>query len=368
MRRRAFLSSLMRSTLVVMAASGAAAGMASHAAAAQPAIDGHHPLYQCWLQWKALCLSPEGRVIDGYQDAASHSEGQGYGLTMAAIFQDQPAFEAIKTWTEANLAVRDDALMAWRWLPKASPQIPDRNNASDGDLFYAWGLVLAASWLKRPELIDQARRIAEDIQRLCAAPHPDGSGALLLLPAASGFQHEDRLVLNPSYYMPRAMQDLATATGVTALAQMAETGRALIQDLASRGLVPDWIALGPNGFEAAPNSFSQNSGYEAIRVPLMALWSGDGRSAAVTQFATATAHSWNTNSTPVVMVPASHEVMERSTHPGYAAVAALCGCAATGSLGSVMPGFTVDQPYYPATLHLMALVAQASNFPECFPL
>ena len=53
-------------------------------------------------------------------------------------------------------------------------------------------------------------------------------------------------------------------------------------------------------------------------------------------------------------------------------VAALAACAAAGSgpggVGSAMRPFAKDQPYYPATLHMMALLAQVSHYPTCVPL
>ncbi|WP_134680653.1 glycosyl hydrolase family 8 [Paracoccus ravus] len=327
-----------------------------------------HPLQGSWRMWKALCLNAEGRVIDGFQNAASHSEGQGYGLALAAMFGDHAAFDAIMAWSDTNLAVRDDALMAWRWLPEADPHIQDRNNATDGDLFFAWGLVLGGERQGRPELIERATRIAGDIVRLCAAPHPDGSAGNVMLPAAAGFLTADQLVVNPSYYMPRAMREVASATGVRALAELADTGETLIEALAQNGLVPDWIALTASGPVPPPENFSRRSGYEAIRVPLMALWSGNAGSASVRNFAQATADGWMTENPPVVFAPDSGEVIERSSHAGYRAVAALSDCAMRDGAGSVMPRFTAEQPYYPATLHLMALVAQVTGFPRCVPL
>ena len=98
-----------------------------------------------WQAWKDRFLMPDGRVVDTLQDAASHSEGQGYGMVLATYFDDPEAFARMFQWTERHLAVRADALLAWRWLPDALNSVPDRNNASDGDLFYAWALVRAAN-------------------------------------------------------------------------------------------------------------------------------------------------------------------------------------------------------------------------------
>lgn len=321
-----------------------------------------------WQAWKSLCLAEDGRVVDGFQNAASHSEGQGYGLLLAALMDDRPGFDAMLDWTTRNLAVREDALLAWRWQPDAVPPVADRNNASDGDLFHAWALSIAATRQQRPELMAQATAIVQDLLRLCVVPHPDGSGALLFLPGAEGFRSAEQVVINPSYYMPLAMRDLATATSQPRMQQLADDGVRLIDGLAATGLVPDWVCLTATGRVAPPARFSQNAGYEAIRVPLFALWSGNAASPAVTGFAKAVAAAAPGADYPVVFDATTGAVSERSAHAGYGAVAALAACAGGSGLGSTMRPFLKDQPYYPATLHLMALIAQVSQFPECVPL
>ena len=327
-----------------------------------------HPLQASWQAWKALCLSPEGRVIDGFQENASHSEGQGYGLTLAAAFGDDEAAARIIAWTEANLAVRDDRLLAWRWLPAAAPHIADRNNASDGDLFYAWGLIRAAALSEGRARTARAEGIVKDLLRRCVTTHLDGSNAQVFLPAANGFRRPEGIVINPSYHMGQAMRDLATACAVPAFARLADDGDRLIAELAARGPIPDWVMLTPAGAMAAPAPFSGVSGYEAVRVPLFALWSQQTASPALTSFASAMAAAGSEGGTPTVFAAQGHNVLERSPHPGYAAVAALAACVTSGEVGSLVPNFTADQPYYPATLHLMALVVQVSTYPRCVPI
>jgi endoglucanase len=281
---------------------------------------------------------------------------------------DRPAFDAMLDWTTRNLAVRGDALLAWRWQPEADPPVQDRNNAADGDLFHAWALSMAASRQQRPELAERAAAIVQDLLRLCVVPHPDGSGALLFLPGAEGFRSADQVVINPSYYMPLAMRDLAQATDQPRLRQLADDGVRLIDALALAGPVPDWVCLTATGPVPPPARFSQQSGYEAIRVPLFALWSGHATSAAVTAFARTAAAAPAGADFPVVFDPATGAVVERSAHAGYGAVEALAECAGASGLGSAMQPFVAAQPYYPATLHLMALVAQVSRFPKCVPI
>ncbi|WP_323038611.1 glycosyl hydrolase family 8 [Gemmobacter sp.] len=351
MKRRSFLAGLAMTPLI--------------APAAQAAFADDHPLQASWQAWKRLCLSPDGRVVDGFQGGASHSEGQGYGLTLAAQFGDVQAANSIMSWTEANLAVRSDALLAWLWRPDSLPRVADRNNASDGDLFYAWGLVTLARSRNRPELLERARQIAADLLRHCRVANPAGPG-WLMLPGAAGFVQGDVVVTNPSYLMPRAMEEVAAATGLSDLAALAADGRRLWATLAANGPVPDWISVSAIGYAPPPAGFSARTGYEAIRIPLFAIWSGDAASPALRAYVGAIGVMGGDAVT--VYDPVTKSVVERSAHAGYAAVAALGSCVVSGGAGSRMPVFTADQPYYPATLHLMALVAQAQSFPRCVPI
>lgn len=369
MKRRSFLTS----ALALMGSAGFARAAAAQTATASVSLsdmflEADHPLQAAWSAWKALCLSPEGRVIDGFQQNVSHSEGQGYGLTLAAVFGDRRTADLIMSWTAEHLAVRPDSLLAWRWRPDSDPPVPDRNNASDGDLFYAWGLVLAAARDNRSELLEGAGRIATDLLSHCTVAHPDGSGRQLLLPGVNGFVREEGVVVNPSYYMPRAMLDIAAATGVSGLRSLAADGQALIDSLGATGPVPDWVLLTPAGLAPAPSPFSTGAGYEAVRVTLFQIWSGQAQSPAVRAWANAAQAAGPAGGAVTLWSLPDGAVRERSSHQGYAAVAALSGCASRNEFGAAMPAFTADQPYYPATLHLMALVAQATTYPRCVPI
>ncbi|AMY68614.1 hypothetical protein AKL17_1359 [Frigidibacter mobilis] len=87
-------------------------------------IPADHPLQAAWQAWRGSYVAPEGRVVDSFQQGASHSEGQGYGMALALSFGDGETFRRMFTWTETNLALRSDALLAWRWLPDALPHVP----------------------------------------------------------------------------------------------------------------------------------------------------------------------------------------------------------------------------------------------------
>jgi len=132
---------------------------------------------------KAVEDGVECRVIDTGQDGISHSEGQGVAMLLAVHHGDRASFERIWQWTKANLQVREDNLLAWRWTPEAG--ISDKNNASDGDLLVAWSLLRAFDKWHVPAHLQESRNIARDIREKLLRKTPQG---LILLPGIEGFE------------------------------------------------------------------------------------------------------------------------------------------------------------------------------------
>jgi endoglucanase len=361
MIRRRFLATL---------AGGAALGFGSHRLAAQAATGGAHPLWPLWEAWRFANLEFSGRVIDRPQGMASHSEGQGYGMLLAAEVGDPDSFRRMMDWTETNLAIRPDNLLAWRWQPDVPGRVADPNNASDGDLFYAWALIRGAERFGEPAWVDRAAAIARDLAAKCIATRPDRPGAPILLPAEYGFSGEEGITVNPSYMMPRALREVAAATGVPQLGAAAQSGLDMMAQIAAVQLVPDWVTITATGLRSDPR-FSAHMGYEALRVPLFLAWSGERGHPALRRAAAALADAQAAlppSRTATVIDAQNGAVLEASADPGYAAIAGLVTCAVNGGVGAAIPGFSPDQPYYPATLHLFALLSQTERYPSCLPI
>jgi endoglucanase len=354
-RRRAFLA-------------GAAAGLAGAGLAPRAALglERSDPLLPLWEAWKTIHVSSAGRVIDRLQDNVSHSEGQGYALLIAEALGDREGFEVLLDWTLANLAVRNDALLAWRWHPADGGGVTDRNNASDGDLFASWALLRAAERFGTRSYADIGRGIAADLSGKCLAPCPGEPDSLLLVPGAEGFATADGFVVNPAYYMLRALGDIAAATGESALARCAADGNALLSRLARERLVPDWVEVTAAGLAAA-HGRSSDYGYEAMRVPLYLVWSGLPGHPAVARAREAYAPELEAGAegTPTVIDRQTGAVRARSPDPGYRALAALATCADRRDSGRLMPAFAVGQAYYPGILHLLSLLAQRETELGC---
>lgn len=364
MNRRHFLSLLGAAPALAAAGAGGA-----HSQGLLRTADLSLTAAPVWDAWKTAYLRPEGRVVDGLQRSASHSEGQGYGAVLATEFGDQEALNRMVDWAEDNLSVRGDGLLAWRYLPGETNPVPDLNNASDGDLFYAWGLVRAAQRFNDRRYLARAQTTAQALAARCLVPGRSDASQLLMLPGAQGFVHADRVVFNPSYLMPRAMREVASATGVVELAQAAQHAEAILFRLAETGPVPDWIQDTPAGMRPA-EGFSTSAGYEAMRVPLYLVWSGLQRHPAVTQMMRVYDRSVMPGvPVPTRIDPASGTVLEASNDPGYRALAALIRCTGAASqAGSDMPPFDASQPYYPATLQMFAMIAANHVSPECVPI
>lgn len=317
-----------------------------------------------WALWKATFLTEDGRVVDHLQDDASHSEGQAYGMLLAAWFGDEPTLNRIQAWTSQYLAVRQDPLLAWRWTPAAQPQVTDYNNATDGDIFHAWALHRAGTRFGIREFQRRAEEVVRFLVASCIRPDPRGGGRMLLLPGAERFETGQRITVNPSYYMPLALRELGVATNTPEFLKCADDGETLLAELAAVGPVPDWIEIGPEGWRHAPGHTAQ-SGYDAIRSALFLIWSGRFDHPAVVRASALYRLHEGTSNTPTVFDRSGSSVLATSDLPGYAAVATLVRCATNAGRGHALPTFSSQQPYFPATLHLFAQIAARSSGLAC---
>ncbi|SIS78472.1 endoglucanase [Roseivivax lentus] len=325
-------------------------GTSAFAGAAPLAAD-PGDLARSWASWAARFLQPDGRVVDPEQGGVSHSEGQAYALLSAQAAGDREAFERIERWTREHLLVRDDALMAWRWTPGSGVVGEDWHNATDGDLFRAWALLRAARDSGWDIPAERYTPIVADLSALCLWPDPRDPAQLLLRPGAEAFATADRVLINPSYIMPRALRDLGHATGDDRLIGAADHGVACLSELAGIGLLPDWIDVTSEGY-GDPTNHDLRSAYDALRIPLYLAWSGHRDHAAV-RLARAKLAPQGMSGGVAVARDDTGQVVSRSDLPGYLALRAFLECKDLPPVESSVPG-----PYYPAVLHLLATVAK----------
>ncbi len=203
-----------------------------------------------WRAYKARFVTEAGRVVDTGNGGISHSEGQGYGMLLAALAGDRATFERIWTWTRANLMVRDDQLLAWRWEPDRRPAVADMNDAADGDLLVAWALAEAVTLWNDPSHRVAGRRIAVELGRKLILPR--AAHGPLLLPGVAGFSAEDRPdgpVVNLSYWIFPAFDRMPLLAPEFDWAGLDRSGRRLLRAAGSARPPAERVGL-PGGSRA----------------------------------------------------------------------------------------------------------------------
>ena len=320
---------------------------------------------EAWRGYRARFVTESGRVVDTANGGISHSEGQGYGMLLAVAANDRATFDRVWGWTRANLAVRDDELLAWRWEPNRRPAVADMNNASDGDILVAWALTEAGEAWPDPAYKVAARRLAVELGRKLILPKT--AHGPLLLPGIAGFAAEDRSdgpVVNLSYWVFPAFDRLPLVASEFDWAGLSRNGLRLFE--ASRTgparLPTEWTSL-----SAAPrpaDGFPPNFAHNAIRLPLYIAWAG-----LVPADVSSFASLWGkreARGVPVIEA-ASGRAVEWMSEAGYGALAALTACAASGTRfpAEARTVRVATDHYYPVTLHLLALIAAETRYPQC---
>ena len=315
-----------------------------------------------WASYAAHYVTEDGRVIDDANGGISHSEGQGYGLLLAYFANDPVAFDLIWGFTQRELMIRDDSLLAWRWEPDAEPHITDLNNATDGDILVAYALGLAAYGWEQEDKLAMARDIALAVGQQ-ATLHWRGRD--YLLPGTFGFEVGDRAdgpVVNLSYWVFEAFPMLGRLAPETDWLGLTQSGRQLIASaqFGTARLPADWISLA--GSEPRPaEGFAPEFGYNAIRIPLYLLRAGQTEPALLEHFS----EFFNANGGPATALVDSGWVINPLTEPGYRAIAAAVDCALHGTpLPQELQTFA-PTTYYGSTLHLLVLSYLRQQAPQC---
>lgn len=318
-----------------------------------------------WQAYKARFVTDQGRVVDTGNNAISHSEGQGYAMLLAVAANDRAAFDRIWNWTRANLMVRDDQLIAWRWEPKQRPAVADVNNASDGDILISWALGEAAEYWGDMSYRTAGRRIAVELSRKLVM-FKTKLGAILL-PAVTGFHADDRPdgpVVNLSYYVFPAFARLSIVAPEVDWGGLTQTGLDLL-DLARptpATLPADWISL-KDGTAHPADGFPPQFAYNAVRIPLYLAWAGIGEREQYQPFMSLIVRT--RGALAIVDVTTGKDAGSFG-ESGVGAISALTACVFEGA--KPPPEFLAshaNENYYPATLHMLALVAAQMRYPSC---
>jgi endo-1,4-beta-D-glucanase Y len=331
----------MRVMVVVLALLAAFSSVSASGAPAPATL-----LADGWRQYRERFVTAEGRVVDNANGGISHSEGQGYAMLIAERLDDRPTFETIWRWTQSNLLVRGDGLAAWRWSPE-TPHVTDHNNATDGDLLIAWALAEASDRWHVSEYKRSARQILEALATNVVASSRFGP---ILLPASTGFAGKDQPdgpVVNLSYWIFPAFKRLRAVSDAIDWDAITATGKTLIglSRFGPRRLPSNWISVGRAQPEPA-SSFPAVFGYDAVRIPLYLAWGGPSNRDLLKSFLPLDLS---------VIDVKTDSPSQKLSDPDYGAIANLAECV--GSYSSVQWKAFHGEVYYPATLHLLALIA-----------
>ena len=352
-----------------MIGAGAVAAMASlpfpqaaHANSANPT--GPFPLpLEDWQWFRQTFVTPEGRVVDTGNGGISHSEGQGYGMLLAAAAGARADFNRIWQWTHSNLMVRQDGLVAWKWVPegagKAAGKVTDPNNATDGDILIAWALLRAGKRWNDRSFLTAATSMAMAVRSNMIRRVGDQS---ILLPGHVGFERPNGLIANPSYWVFPALDAFARRHDRDLWRAVSDSGRALVARarFGEAGLPPDWVELAGTELRL-PSGFETVFGFNAIRVPLYAIWGGLDDADALNRPVV----SWWSGHDGAPFIPATVDLATDAKAPyglsgGGRAVSVLTRFR--GEALPMLPSIGDTDDYYSATLILLTKIAFSERF------
>lgn len=317
-----------------------------------------------WQMYKSLFMSEQGRIIDSGNNNVSHSEGQGWGMLFAVNNNDQLTFEKLWEWTKTELQIRQDHLFAWRWEPAAEGEqavhVTDLNNASDGDLYIAWALQRAGEKWNRPDLTTEAVRILQDVRNLLIRQYADQT---ILLPGINGFEREDHLLLNLSYWIFPAFDEFNRIDPDPAWTKLRDSGITLIKQarFGQWQLPSDWIALSANGEISLTSDFPPRFSYDAIRVPLALLWGDITQPELLKPYQSLVEHMHSINSKPAWVNLQDNSFAPYQASDGINGIILLASATYTDKQSSDLPHVKPDQDYYSASLVMLTRQAVAER-------
>ena len=304
-----------------------------------------------WETFKQRFLEPDGRIVDTGQARISHSEGQGFAMLFAVHYADRTSFDRMWQWTQRNLQVRGDALLAWKWQPQGG--VTDRNNAADGDLLVAWALLRGAEKWSHPEYRAAATRIAEDVRRKSMRRSTHG---LVLLPGQEGFDKAEGLTLNLSYWVYPALTELARADPAPEWEELARNGITILtySYFGRWRLPPDWLKLGERVSAAGPPP--ERFGFDAIRIPIYLVWSRRDTDALMKPYRDFWGHFDGARAVPAWTNLKDDSVDSQGAAQGVRAIAQMVAEYPRPSAAR-LPALDREQSYYSAVLLLLCKLA-----------
>ena len=226
--------------------------------------------YNYWQQYKHNFVTQDGRVVDRFNSNISHTESIGYGMFFAVSYGDQKTFKKIRHWLHKNLSKnRKTDLYGWKWGKKSDHSwgMLDSNNATDGDMWIAYSLLLAYEKWNIKEYMYEAKKLIEAIRKYSIIKI---KGKTLLLPSQYGFVKNDYVKLNPSYTIPFIFDKFAIYDKNHIWNELVHDSISMFRGSALGNLKihPDWIKLDRRTMKYVYFENQSVFGFDSIRTPL----------------------------------------------------------------------------------------------------
>jgi len=318
-----------------------------------------------WERFKTSFISAEGRVIDTGNGHISHSEGQGVGMLLAVAHNDRPTFELIWKWTFENLALRDDGLFVWQWLPDQDNHIEDLGSASDGDILIAWAMARAAEKWKVTTYTEIAKGSVKAIHTQLVA---EVGSDVLLLPGPVWPRRDNHTILNLSYWIYPAFQEFSKIDASPIWEKLIQSGISLISraQFGAWELPADWMAIRNDGSLIQTDDFSFVFGYEAVRIPLFYLWGGFDQKDVLRIYQAFWSATAKVNRLVTVLGLATDDIIQQENVLAYRAVNELINCAISKKPTPFLSTEFADyDDYYSVALYLMTQLVAEERLPYC---
>lgn len=209
-------------------------------------------------------------------NGSAHSESTGYGMILSVAAQNKTAFDQIFSFAEAKL-LQSNGLYAWRYDINNNT-VPDTNNATDGDILIAWALLKGYAQWGDENYQTRALEIINAIKTNCTKSY---AGYTILLPGGkAAFDHsaeEGYVVVNPCYYIYKALRDFAYVTEDDSWLTVINDGQRIMQDFITYikpkvAILPNWFIVKDGGTFAFDPNHDRKSGWDAMRCPLYSAW------------------------------------------------------------------------------------------------
>ncbi|MDU8574244.1 cellulose synthase complex periplasmic endoglucanase BcsZ [Pseudomonas syringae] len=232
-----------------------------------------------WQDYATRYVQADGRMLESSLKVNhSTSEGQSYGMLFALVANDRARFDALWTWTAANMMGADvkARLPGWLWGQGEDGNwtLQDANSASDADLWIVYALLEAARVWQHPAYRDDALALLKNVESRLVVNLP-GLGKMLL-PGPEGFAQPDHLWrLNASYLPIPLIRRLAKEAPGGSWKEIADNTAKLIDASSPKGFIADWVGYRgtspKSGLFVVDPSTGELGSYDAIRVYL---WAG----------------------------------------------------------------------------------------------